>query len=454
MKLRSNEFFGRRRMPLRSSIKYEINSEVGQTKIVGFDFMKDIVALILAAGKGTRMRSDVPKVLHTILGWPIIDYVMNSVCKSGIEGVIVVAGYGKDEVAEAVKPAKVIVQKRLLGSGDAVLRAKNVLKKCSGDVLVICGDTPLIRAATLKGMIAKHRTTNASATVLTARLDDPASYGRIVRDNAGTIAKITEKIEAGIAEDDIKEVNVGTYVFRIKDLFDALSEVKPNAKKGEIFLTDTIEILRKTGKRVEGVEIKDVDEMIGINSRVDLAKATETVKKHILYKLMESGVTIEDPASTVIFPGVKIGRDSVVHSNTVIESDVEAGSNCDIGPFARLRPGVRLGDNVEVGNFVELVRTRVGDNTKIKHHTYLGDTVVGKNVNVGAGTITANFDGKKKNQTRIGSGAFIGIGSRLIAPVTIGERAVVGAGSVVPKNHNVPAGATVIGVPARILKGR
>lgn len=417
-------------------------------------FMKNIVALILAAGKGTRMKSDIPKVLHTIMGWPIIDYVMNSVCKTGIEGVIVVAGYGKDEVAEAVRPAKVIVQKELLGSGDAVLCAKSVLKECGGDVLIICGDTPLIREATLKELIAKHKTTNASATVLTARLDDPASYGRIVRDNAGIIEKITEKIEAGIAEDDIKEVNVGTYVFRVKDLFDALSKVKPNAKKGEVFLTDTIEILRKTGKRVEGVEIKDVNEMIGINSRIDLANATKVVKMDIMRRLMENGVTIEDPASTVIFPEVKIGRDSVVRPNTVIESDVKVGSRCVIGPFAHLRSGVRIGDDVEVGNFVELVRTRVGDNTKIKHHTYLGDTVVGKNVNVGAGTITANFDGKKKNTTVIGDGAFIGIGSRLIAPVKIGSRAIVGAGSVIPKNHNVSNGATVAGVPAKILKRR
>lgn len=388
------------------------------------------------------------------MGWPIIDYVMNSVCKTGIEGVIVVAGYGKDEVAEAVRPAKVIVQKELLGSGDAVLCAKSVLKECGGDVLIICGDTPLIRESTLKELIAKHKTTNASATVLTARLDDPASYGRIVRDNVGTIEKITEKIEAGIAEDDIKEVNVGTYVFKIKDLFGALSKVKPNAKKGEIFLTDTIEILRKTGKRVEGVEIKDVNEMVGINSRIDLANATKVVKMDIMRRLMENGVTIEDPASTVIFPEVKIGRDSVVRPNTVIESDVKVGSRCVIGPFAHLRSGVRIGDDVEVGNFVELVRTRVGDNTKIKHHTYLGDTVVGKNVNVGAGTITANFDGKKKNTTVIGDGAFIGIGARLIAPVKIGARAVVGAGSVIPKNHNVSNGTTVAGVPAKILKRR
>jgi len=417
--------------------------------------MRGITAVVLAAGKGTRMKSDVPKVLHKVLGRPIIRYALDAVRGSGVKDIRVVAGYGRELVAEAVEGlAKVIIQKKLLGSGDAVLSAKGALKNRSGDILVICGDTPLIKASTLRSIIEKHNRSEASVTILTARLSDPASYGRIVRDNIGRILRITEKIEAGGPEENIREVNVGTYVFKKDDLFEALAGVKPNKKKGEIFLTDTVEILRKMGKGIESVTVSDNREMVGINSRLDLADAAGILKDRILRELMTEGVTIEDPASTTIFPGVKIGQDTVIYPDTVIESNVEIGRHCHIGPFARIRGGVNLGDRVEIGNFVELVRTRVGDGTRIKHHTYLGDSLIGKNVNVGAGTITANYDGKHKNRTTIEDGAFIGVGARLIAPVKIGRRSIVGAGCVVPKNHNVPAGATVVGVPARILKNR
>jgi bifunctional UDP-N-acetylglucosamine pyrophosphorylase/glucosamine-1-phosphate N-acetyltransferase len=206
------------------------------------------------------------------------------------------------------------------------------------------------------------------------------------------------------------------------------------------------------GHKVESLIMEDPDEMTGINTRMDLAKAGGIMKKRVLEKVMSGGVTIEDPLSTVIYPGAKIGADTVIHSNTVIESDVEIGRKCHIGPFARIRTGVRLGDHVEVGNFVELVRTRVGLRTKIKHHTYLGDAVVGKDVNIGAGTITANYDGKKKNRTTIEDNAFIGVGAILIAPVKIGRHATVGAGCVVPRNHDVRERSTVIGVPARVYK--
>ncbi len=415
--------------------------------------MKDIVAVVLAAGKGTRMKSDRPKVLHKILGRPIIHYVLDAVRGAGVKDIVVVTGYGKDKVRSAVKGlAKVVVQKRLLGSGDAVRSARLALGRYSGDLLIVCGDTPLVSSDCLRSIIEKHKKSSASLTILTAHVEDPASYGRVVRGEGGRIAKITELLDADTAEERIHEVNVGTYVFRKADLFSALAEAKPNSKKGEIFLTDTVEILRRKGKIVEGVAIGDARTMIGINSRLDLACATEILKREALNRLMEEGVTIEDPGSTVIFPGVRIGRDSVIHSNTVIESDVEIGERCHIGPFARFRPGTRLGDGVEVGNFVELVRTTVGDRTRIKHHTYLGDTVIGKDVNVGAGTITANFDGVRKNRTVIKDGASIGIGARLVAPVRIGKNSVVGAGAVVTRNHDVPDGATVAGVPARILK--
>jgi len=414
--------------------------------------MKNTVAIVLAAGKGTRMKSETPKVLHKILGKPIISYVLDALKCAGITDIVTVAGHGSHLLKEVVKGSKVVVQKELLGSGDAVKTARKALAGYSGDVLVICGDTPLIRSATIRSIIETHKSSGASLTILTAKLKNPTGYGRILRDDSGAVLKIVEEENASIYEEAVNEVNVGTYCFKAKDLFEALGEVKPDGKKKEFFLTDTIAILRKDAKPIEAVEVYDAGEMIGINSRRDLAEAAQTMKARILDEIMAGGVTIEDPASTTIYEGVTIGPGSVIRPNTFIESDVEIGRGCRIGPFTRIRPHVRIADNVEVGNFVELVRTKVGSGTKVKHHTYLGDTTVGRHVNIGAGTITANYDGKVKSKTVIEDKAFIGVGAILIAPVRVGKLAVVGAGCVVPKNHDVPKGATVVGVPARLFK--
>ena len=416
--------------------------------------MAKMIAIILAAGKGTRMKSGTPKVLHKILGKEIIHYVLDSVKDAGLSESIVIAGYGSDMLKNIVKDADIVVQKELLGSGDAVKSAGKALKNYSGDVLVVCGDTPLVRPETIKGLIAKHKSSGASVTILTAKLNDPTGYGRIARDDDGRISGIVEQEKANLYEEVINEINVGTYCFKTGELLEALEAVKPDNIKKEIFLTDTIAIFKSKGRIVESYLTEDADEAIGVNTRKDMALSTTILKNRIAEKLMLEGVTIQDPLSTVIYPGVKIGRDTTIYSNTVIESDVKIGSNCSIGPFARLRPHVEIGDNVEVGNFVELNRSKIGDDTKIKHHTYLGDAVVGRRVNIGAGTITANYDGKVKSRTVIEDGAFIGVGAILIAPVTIGSRATVGAGSVVPKNHDVTKGATVMGVPARIYKRR
>ena len=427
--------------------------------------MRDIVAVILAAGRGTRMKTDIPKVLHEILGKPILGHIIDSLGQAGVKDIITVAGYGSELIKKYASGTKIVVQKKLLGSGDAVLTAKKALGGYSGDVLVICGDTPLIKAGTIKALIARHKSSGASLTILTARLKDPTGYGRIVRRDGEKICKIAEDAEAGppnrdhfarsragLYEEVINEINVGTYCFKACDLYAALSEVRPDNSKKEIFLTDTIGILHKTGKKIESVTTEDSGEAIGINTRKDLAYATRILKDSVLEELMASGVTIEDTASTVIYKNVKIGRDTVIRPNTVIESNVRIGKKCSIGPFARIRGGVDIGDNVEIGNFVELVRTRIADNTKVKHLTYLGDTTVGKDVNVGAGVITANFDGKNKNKTIIEDEASIGVGVRLIAPVKVGKRSIVGAGAVVPRNQNVPKGAVVVGVPARTIR--
>lgn len=418
--------------------------------------MQNIIAVILAAGKGTRMKSDTPKVMHEILGRPMISYVVDSVKRSGVKTIVLVTGFGSDKVQEFFKDGKVktVLQKRLLGSGDAVNTAKKLIAKSRGDCLVVYGDTPLIKSETIKRLIDKHNASSASLTLLTAVLKNPTGYGRIIRSTDGKITKIAEEDEARAYKKEIKEINVGTCLFRAEDLFDALNRIKPENTKKEYYLTDAVKILSDNGKKIESVSIEDLDEMIGVNSRVELAEAAFVIKTRIFNEIMMSGVTIQDPATTTIYPGTKIGRDSVIYPNTIIESDVVIGERCHIGPFARLRPGTRVADRGEIGNFVELVRTTIGESTKVKHHTYLGDSKVGKNVNIGAGTITANYDGKNKNKTTIGDGAFIGVGSILIAPVKIGKKALVGAGTVVLRGHNIKDGSTAVGVPARILERR
>lgn len=401
------------------------------------------------------MKSDTPKVLHKILGRPVIAYILDALKATGIKEIIVVAGYGSHLLKGEVGAAKIAIQKKLLGSGDAVVSARKYLESAAGDVLVTCGDAPLIRPGTFRRLIAKHKSSGASATVLTAKVSDPSEYGRIVRDASGRVLNITEHKDASESERAIDEINVGTYCFKCADLFAALSKVRPDNNKKEYYLTDTLSIIRgRMSKQVSAVLAEDESEVIGINTRMDLAEASMRLKNTVLEDLMARGVTIEDPATTTIYPGARIGQGTVIKPNTMIESGVTIGKNCEIGPFARIRPGTTVGDRAEIGNFVELVRTKVGKGTKVKHHTYLGDTTVGKNVNIGAGTITANYDGKNKNRTLIGDGAFIGVGAILIAPVKIGPRATVGAGCVVPKGHDVPAGATVVGVPAKVLRAR
>jgi len=419
--------------------------------------MKNTIAVILAAGRGTRMKSDAPKVMHKILGMPMISYIVDSVQGAGVKAMLLVVGFGSNRVREFLKGTKIktVLQKKLLGSGDAANSARKEMAGFAGsDCLVVYGDTPLIKSQTIKRLIDTHKASSASLTLLTAILKNPTGYGRIIRNTDGKIIKIAEEDEARIYKKEIKEINAGTCIFKTKDLFEALKKMKPENSKKEYYLTDAVKIFSDSGKKIESLFLEDLDEIIGVNSRVELAQASSCIKNRVLNELMMSGVTIQDPSTTTIYPRVKIGRDSVIYPNTIIESDVKIGEHCHIGPFARLRPGTVVQDYAEVGNFVELVRTRVGKYTKVKHHTYLGDAKVGKNVNIGAGTIIANYDGKNKNKTIIGSGAFIGVGAVLIAPVKIGKKALVGAGTVVLKKHNVKDGATAVGVPARILEKR
>jgi bifunctional UDP-N-acetylglucosamine pyrophosphorylase/glucosamine-1-phosphate N-acetyltransferase len=420
------------------------------------NLMKNMIAVILAAGRGTRMKSDTPKVMHALLGQPMISYVVDSVKKAGVDNIVIVTGFGSGSVEGLFKGTKVktVLQKKLRGSGDAVSTAKSHITKTKGDCLVVYGDTPLISADTIKRLIVKHGASLANLTLLTAVLKNPSGYGRIIRSTEGRIMKIAEEDEAKTYKKEIKEINVGTCIIKTQDLLDALKQINCANQKKEYYLTDAVKIFSELGKKIESVPIEDLDEMIGVNSRVELAKASASIKARVLDEIMLSGVTVQDPSTTTIYPGAEIGRDSVIYPNTVIESGVIIGEKCHIGPFARLRSGTKIADKAEIGNFVELVRTSIGESTKVKHHTYLGDARVGKSVNIGAGTITANYDGKNKSVTTIGDGAFIGVGTIIIAPVKIGKKAMTGAGTVILKGHNIKDGATAVGVPARILERR
>ena len=414
--------------------------------------MKKIAAVILAAGRGTRMKSNLPKVLHKLHSRPMLWFMLDSLESSGITKKVLVVSKKDHLVKKAFKNLNTVIQKNPLGSGDALRETKNYFSGFSGNILVACGDTPLISKNTIKALVRKHEKENPSCTMLTAHVSDPTSYGRILRDDSGEVAKIVEEKDLTVYEKAIDEINVGCYIFNAKDLFSYIEKVKINQKKKEYYLTDIIDILKKNNKRVLSITSSNPEEALGINSRVDLSEADGIIKTRVLNSLMENGVTVVDPVSTYVDMEAKIDKDTIIYPNTIIEKNVKVGKSCSLGPFARLREGTEIKDNVTVGNFVELVRTSVLSGTKIKHLTYLGDAKVGKNVNIGAGTITANYDGKNKNTTIIEDEASIGVGSVIIAPVKIGKSATVGAGSVVTKNKNVPPNKTVAGVPAKIIK--
>jgi len=415
---------------------------------------KPIKAIILAAGMGTRMKSHIPKVLHPIFNKPMIERVLDQVRGIGIEEITCVIGHKSDIVKDAVKGVKIIKQEKPLGSADALKQARASFKNYTGDLLVMYGDIPLVKRETLKGLVDKHRRNKDFCTLLCARAANPIGYGRVVTNDSGRVIKIVEEIEATIFEQAIEEINVGAYCFNGSNLFSLLDKVKSNNKKSEFFLTDIISMAHKKNLKVMPFLTEDESEALGVNSKKDLAAAEKIIRMRTLDRLMNEGVTIVDPETAYIDEDAIIGKDTIIYPNTIIEGDVEIGKNCKIGPFARIRPGSKMKDSVEIGNFVEIVRSTIDRQSLVKHHTYLGDAVIGKNVNIGAGTITANYDGKGKYVTKIDDNAFIGSGTILIAPVRVGKNATTGAGSVVTKNHDVPPDSTVVGIPARMKNGK
>jgi len=414
---------------------------------------RQLSCIILAAGKGTRMKSATPKALHRICGRPMLDYVLDLAAQLKVTNSAVVLGHGCQQVKKILSPrVNNALQKRLLGTADAVKTGLAKLKIKSNDVLILYADIPLLKKESLDKLIEAHLRNDCAATILTAELKNPAGYGRIRRDRYSAICAIIEDKDGDEFVKQIKEINTGIICFKRDKLAAALKSVRMNSRKKEFYLTDVIGILYKRGELIESVKISDINEALGINSRADLAKANSIMQQRINRKLMLEGVSIIGPDSSFINFGVKIGIDTVIYPFTVIENDVRIGKRCQVGPFAHLREGTRIEDDVVVGNFLELVRSRLSAKTLIKHFGYLGDSRIGENVNIGAGTVVANFDGRKKNVTVVKNNAFIGSDTVLISPVVIGKNSRTGAGAVVTKN--VKDGATVVGVPARLLKKR
>ena len=415
--------------------------------------MTPLRTIILAAGKGTRFKSETPKVLHHLAGKPVLQYVLDVAEAVGSLRTYVVVGHKADMVRKAVAGrADVVVQDKQLGTAHAVRCCAGRFKGVKGDVLVMCGDTPLLDKRVIRKLLMRHRREGNKVTVLTAVLHDPSGYGRIIRGADGALAAIREHRDCSADELKVHEINTGVYCFDASALFGLIHAIRPNAKKKEFYLTDAVELFLGRGGRAGAFVTDDWTANLGLNTRAELALAERVQRDRVLARLMASGVTIVDPSTTYIEDGVVIGRDTVVHPCTYIHAGVRIGRNCSVGPFARLRPGTKLGRGVTVGNFTEVSRSALADGVTMKHFSFLGDAAVGAGANIGAGSVTANYDGKNKNRTRIGRRAFIGCDTVLVAPVEVGDGAVAGAGSVVTRGRGIPAGMVGVGVPAKVIK--
>jgi bifunctional UDP-N-acetylglucosamine pyrophosphorylase/glucosamine-1-phosphate N-acetyltransferase len=440
--------------------------------------MADLHVVILAAGKGTRMKSAWPKVLHRVAGLPMIEHVLTTAAALGPRSTTLVVGHQADAIRAALlthPELSFVVQEPQLGTAHALLTTEPVLQSAAGTLVLLSGDVPLLSANTLKTLIDRHESAGAAATVLTAVVDRPDGYGRIVR-SGEQIARIVEDRDASPAERAIREINSGIYAFALDGLFEALAGVASDNAQGEYYLPDIVALYRKRGLGVETLTVSDADEIRGINSRLELAAVSRIVRQTKNQELMAAGVTFEDPATSYVDPHVEIGRDTIVHPGVSLEGKTTIGSGCEIhsgvrivdshigdrvtihnhcvianatveneasvGPFAHLRHDALVSERARVGNFVELKKTVLGAGSKSMHLSYLGDTTIGANVNIGAGTITCNYDGTSKNRTTIEDGAFIGSGTQLIAPVTVGKGAYVGSGTTV--REDVPADALAV----------
>jgi|WetSurMetagenome_2_1015567.scaffolds.fasta_scaffold54624_2 bifunctional UDP-N-acetylglucosamine pyrophosphorylase / glucosamine-1-phosphate N-acetyltransferase len=442
--------------------------------------------LILAAGKGTRMKSAVPKVLHAVAGRPMIEFVLDTAAALSPATCTVVVGHAGEQVRQALGGRQglgFLLQEPQLGTGHALLQAEPLFRGVQGTLVLLSGDVPLLSPATLEALAARHTDSGAAATVVTAVVEDPTGYGRIVREG-GEVRRIVEHRDATAEERSLREINSGIYAFDLEPLFPALARIGSNNAQGEYYLTDLVALYGSEGRRVSSFAVPDASEVLGINSRQELAATGRRVWRARNDALMAAGVTIEDPDTTFVGHGVSVGPDTVIRPGVVLEGTTRIGSRCVIypgvriedsdlsddvwvydhcvisgariaqgarvGPFARMRPETVVDEGAHVGNFVELKKTHFGAGSKAMHLAYLGDATVGTRVNIGAGTITCNYDGVRKSPTVIGDGAFIGSDSQLIAPVTVGSDAYVAAGSSI--TDDVPSGSLAIARGRQLVK--
>lgn len=446
--------------------------------------MSNRYAIILAAGQGTRMKSKLYKVLHPVCGKPMVQHVIDQVKSLNIKEIVTIVGHGAEKVKEQLgADSQYALQAEQLGTAHAVLQSEGMLAEKEGVTIVVCGDTPLIKAETMEALFKHHEETNAKATILTARAEDPTGYGRIVRNADGFVEKIVEHKDATEQERSINEINTGTYCFDNKLLFEAIHNVSNDNVQGEYYLPDVIEILKNQGEIVSAYVTDNFAETLGVNDRVALAEAERTMKKRINEFHMRNGVSLIDPDNTYIGPDVTIGQDTVIFPGTTISGTTAIGSECqlgpnseiseceignntvirqsaaynskigsevNIGPFAHIRPDSDIHDEVKIGNFVEIKKAVFGRGSKASHLSYIGDAEVGADVNIGCGSITVNYDGKNKFLTKIEDGVFIGCNSNLVAPVTVGKGAYVAAGSTI--TEDVPGEALAVARARQVNK--
>ncbi|MEA5084016.1 MAG: bifunctional UDP-N-acetylglucosamine diphosphorylase/glucosamine-1-phosphate N-acetyltransferase GlmU [Lachnospiraceae bacterium] len=430
--------------------------------------MENLKAIILAAGEGTRMKSKVPKVLHKVMNKSMVERVIEAAQGVGAQQVEVVIGHKAGLVKEAVKNEKVsfALQEKQLGTGHAVMQAIDFIED-DKDIIILYGDTPLIKQETLKNLVEFHRSQDNGVSIISAVVEDSAGYGHIIRDEKGNFVKNVEYKDATEAEKQVKEINTGIYCYKGNKLKEALGKLKNDNAQGEYYLPDTLEIILSAGNKVNAMNAEDVTEFFGVNSRVQLAEAEAILKNRVNRMHMENGVTIIDPLQTYIEDSVKIGCDTIIYPGCVLEGetvidedckigpyaklsnmkigsgtkvqfstaiDSQVGENTTVGPYAYIRPDCKIGNNIKVGDFVEVKNSVIGDGTKISHLTYIGDSDVGQNINFGCGTVTVNYDGKKKFRTVIEDDVFIGCNANLVAPVTLKKGSYVAAGSTITKD--------------------
>lgn len=440
--------------------------------------------IILAAGEGTRMRSQKPKVLHQVGGENILDYVVNVSRDSGISDIAVIVGFQAEMVRVSLSDQiETFYQQEQLGTGHAVLQALPFFENLQGNLIVLVGDAPLIQPETIKGLVLAHETGGYAATVLTAEFPEPTGYGRIIKNRSGELLKIVEEKDATQEEKQVKEINSGMYCFDAQALIQALKELKTDNSQGEYYLTDVIEILRKMEKTAGTYVTPDPEDIQAINSRVQLAEAEAVMRKRINHKLMDAGVTMIDPATTYVGNRVLVGQDTILYPGVILEGETVIGKDCEIGansrlvhtkignnvtiqsstildssvddyttvgPYAYIRPGSQIGKHCKVGDFVEVKNSTMGDGAKASHLTYIGDGDVGENVNLGCGTVFVNYDGKKKYRTVVEKNAFVGCNTNLIAPVTVKEGAYIAAGSTI--TDDVPEDSLAIARARQVNK--